>query len=153
MSELTSSEQITERDQHAVSAFGYELIREVLLPELLGKDTGEILYWAGKRLARKYPLANIDEIIDFFEQADWGTLSIKEESRKQLVLELSSQLISSRLKNKTESTFQLEAGFLAQQIEFQKKVSAEAFEHPQKRSSIIQFTIKWDKHDSTEMSE
>ena len=147
MSELTSSEQHTDRRPLSVSAFGYELVREVLLPELLGKDTSEILYWAGKRLARKYPLSSLDETIGFFQQADWGTLSIKEESRRELVLELGSELISSRLKNNSNSTFQLEAGFLAQQIEFQKKVLAEAFEHPNKRSSRIQFTVKWDKHD------
>ncbi|HAQ06741.1 MAG TPA: DUF2507 domain-containing protein [Bacillus bacterium] len=147
MSELTSSEQHTDKRPLSVSAFGYELVREVLLPELLGKDTAEILYWAGKRLARKYPLSSLDETIGFFQQADWGTLSVKEESRKELVLELASELISSRLKNNSSSTFQLEAGFLAQQIEFQKKVLAEAFEHPNKRSSRIQFTVKWDKND------
>lgn len=147
MSELTSSEQYTEKEPLSVSTFGYELIREVLLPELLGKDTPEILYWAGKRLARKYPLSNLDETISFFQQADWGTLTVKEESRKQLVLELGSELISSRLKNKSNSTFQLEAGFLAQQIEFQKKALSEAFEHPNKRSSRVQFTIKWDNND------
>lgn len=147
MSEITTTEQQTEKEQLSVSAFGYELVREFLLPELLGKDTADILYWAGKRIARKYPLSSLDETIRFFEQASWGTLAIKEETRKQLVLELGSELISSRLKNNPVTTFQLEAGFLAQQIEFQKKVSAEAFEHPNKRASRIQFTIKWDNHD------
>jgi predicted hydrocarbon binding protein len=147
MSELTSTEQHTESEPLSVSAFGYELVREELLTDILGKDTAEILYWAGKRLARKYPLANLDETIAFFRQAGWGTLTIKEESRKQMEMELGSELISSRLRNNANSTFQLEAGFLAQQMELQKKVSAEAFEHPNKRASRIQFTIKWDKND------
>lgn len=147
MSELTTSEQQTESEPLSVSAFGYELVREILLPELLGKDTPEILYWAGKRLARKYPLSTLEETIRFFQDAGWGTLSVKEETRKQLVLELGSELISSRLKNNANSTFQLEAGFLAQQMELQKNATAEAFEHPNKRSFRIQFTIKWDKHD------
>lgn len=146
MSEVTSTEHQTE-EYPTVSSFGYELVREELLNELLGKDASEILYWAGKRLARKYPLSNLEETISFFRQASWGTLTVKEESRKQLILELSSDLISSRLKKNPDSTFQLEAGFLAQQFEFQKKVSTEAFEHPSKRSSRIQFTVKWDKHD------
>ncbi|GAM12134.1 YslB family protein [Mesobacillus selenatarsenatis] len=147
MSEITTSEQKTESEPLAVPAFGYELIREVLLPELLGKDTPEILYWAGKRLARKFPLASLDETIRFFQDAGWGTLTIKEESRREMVLELGSALISSRLKNNPKTTFQLEAGFIAQQMELQKKVTAEAFEHPNKKSSKILFTIKWDKND------
>ena len=73
MSEITSSEQHTEKPQHSVTSFGYELVREELLHEILGKDTAEILYWAGKRLARNYPLSSLEEIISFFEQASWGT--------------------------------------------------------------------------------
>jgi predicted hydrocarbon binding protein len=150
MSEITTSEQKTESEPLAVSAFGYELIREVLLPELLGKDTPEIMYWAGKRLARKFPLASLDETIRFFQDAGWGRLSIKEESRREMELELSSELITSRLKNNPNTTFQLEAGFIAQQLEQQKKVTAEAFEHPNKKSSKIIFTVKWDKNDFIE---
>lgn len=147
MSELTTSELQTESEPLSVSAFGYELVREVLLPELLGKDTAEILYWAGKRLARKYPLADLDETIRFFHDAGWGRLMVKEETRKEMVLELGSELISSRLKNNANTTFQLEAGFLAQQMELQKQATTEAFEHPNKRAFRIQFTIKWDKND------
>ncbi|PLR98074.1 YslB family protein [Bacillus sp. T33-2] len=147
MSELSSSEKYAEIEPLSVSVFGYELIREVLLPDLLGKDAREIMYWAGKRLARKFPLGSREEIIEFFKQADWGLLTIKEETRKELVLELRSDLISERLKNKADTTFQLEAGFIAQQIETQKNVLAEAFEHPNRRAGRIQFTVKWDKSD------
>jgi predicted hydrocarbon binding protein len=150
MSETTTSEQKTESRPLAVSAFGYELIREELLTELLGKDTPEILYWTGKRLARKYPLSNLEEMFHYFQEAGWGHLTVKEESRKEMLLELSSELISSRLKKNPNATFQLEAGFIAQQIEHQKKVTAEAFEHPNKKSMKIQFTIKWDKTDIIE---
>ena len=150
MSEINTSEQKTESEPLAVTAFGYELVREVLLPELLGKDTPENLYWAGKRLARKYPLSTLDETFRFFHDAGWGALTIKEESRKEMVIELSSELISSRLKNNPNTTFQLEAGFIAQQMEQQKKVTAEAFEHPNKKSSKILFTVKWDKSDLIE---
>lgn len=59
-----------------VPAFGYELIREDLLNELLGEDTPDILYWAGKQIARKYPLFSINEIKEFFTNAGWGTLEL-----------------------------------------------------------------------------
>jgi predicted hydrocarbon binding protein len=137
-------------EMRTVSIFGYELIRETLLPEILGKDTPEILYWAGKRLARKFPLNNIDEIIDFFSRASWGELKIKNEGKDELEFELASPLFVSRVKSKSEHFFQLEAGFLAQQIESQKKVISEAFEHPIKKSNKVNFTVKWDQKDSIE---
>ncbi len=77
MSELTIEERTTEKEPLSVPAFGYNIIREDLLRDLLGKNTQELLYWAGKRLARKYQLTSIDEIFDFFYEAGFGTLRIK----------------------------------------------------------------------------
>ncbi|WHY76391.1 YslB family protein [Neobacillus sp. WH10] len=134
-------------EPRTISIFGYELIREILLPEILGKDTPEILYWAGKRLARKFPLADFDQVIEFFAHASWGQLEITKETKNEIEIELTSPLIVSRVKSKAEHFFQLEAGFLAQQIELQKEVIAEAFEHPVKKANKVQFTIKWDTKD------
>ncbi|WP_438823749.1 YslB family protein [Bacillus sp. JJ1764] len=134
-------------EPRSMSVFGYELIREVLLPEIFGKDTPEILYWAGKRLARKYPLENMEELIDFFEKASWGTLMIKNESKNEMELELTSPLLVSRVKSKSEHFYQLEAGFLAQQFEQQKGMISETYEHPVKKSNKVRFTVKWDLKD------
>lgn len=133
-----------------IPAFGYELIREELLPNILGKEASFILYWAGKDLARKHPLESMDEIFEFFSKAGWGVLSIKRESKQELEVELTSPLIAERLKKRDNCSFQIEAGFLAQQIEHHKKVIAEAYEHPKKRAGKVIFTIKWDKKDSIE---
>jgi predicted hydrocarbon binding protein len=133
-------------EPRTISLFGYELIREVLLPEILGKDTPEILYWAGKRLARKFPLPDYDKIIEFFGNASWGELEIIKEKKDEIEFELISPLIVSRVKSKAEYFFQLEAGFLAQQIEYQKEASAETFEHPDKKSNKVIFTVKWEKN-------
>lgn len=51
--------------------FSSELLRDALLPELLGKENN-ILYWSGKRLARIFPLAKDEDLPIFFEQAEWG---------------------------------------------------------------------------------
>jgi predicted hydrocarbon binding protein len=134
-------------EPRTISIFGYELIREILLPEILGKDTPEILYWAGKRLARKFPLENYNQVVEFFNNASWGQLEIIKETKNEIEIELSSPLIVSRVKSKAEHYFQLEAGFLAQQIEMQREASAEAFEHPVKKSNKVQFTVKWDTKD------
>lgn len=58
-----------------VSAYGYELIREIVLPDILGPEHSSMMYWAGKRLARKFPLQSWEEIPAFFEKAGWGTLT------------------------------------------------------------------------------
>lgn len=138
-----------ETPSETVPVFGYELIREILIPEILGEETSKILYWAGKNIARKYPLDSISDIIVFFKQAGWGNLHVVKESKDELIVELSSDLITNRIKNKKNAAFQLEAGFLAQQFERQKQVVTEAFEHPRKRSSKVQITIKWDIKDLT----
>jgi hypothetical protein len=132
-------------ETRSISIFGYELIREILLPEILGKDTPEILYWAGKRLARKFPLTDQAQIVDFFANASWGQLELIKENKTELQFELISPLIVSRVKSKAEHFFQLEAGFLAQQIELQKEANAETFEHPGKKSNKVLFTVKWEK--------
>lgn len=147
MSELLAPLKAEYTESPVVSAFGYELIRDILLPELLGKDAHEILYWAGKRLARKFPLKNFDEMCVFFQKASWGTLTITNESNNELEVELTGGIISQRLHSKKDISFQLEAGFIAQQIEMQKQVIAEAFEHPSKKGSKVRFTVKWDKKD------
>ena len=138
---------IDAEEPRMISIFGYELIREILLPEILGKDTPEVLYWSGKRLARKFPLENVEKTIEFFANASWGQLVIKSENKTELEFELTSPLFVSRVKSKAETFFQLEAGFLAQQIELQKGVIAEAFEHPVKKSNKVHFTVKWDQKD------
>ena len=56
MSEQRLTENQAGSHLPSVSLFGHELIRNDLLHELLGKDAPEILYWAGKKLARQYPL-------------------------------------------------------------------------------------------------
>ncbi|WP_097678027.1 YslB family protein [Bacillus massilinigeriensis] len=142
-----TSTQNSEAPKPVASAFGYELIRDVLLSELLGVSEQDILYWAGKKLARKYPLNNTEEIIDFFHQADWGHLYVREEKRKEIDFELQGELVTHRLNGNRDITFQLEAGFLAQQFALQKKVTAEAFEHPGRRAGKIRFTVKWDAND------
>lgn len=150
MKEQMSADVSQATEPEKISIFGYELLREFLIPEILGKDTPEILYWAGKKLARKYPLENQNEIIDFFSRASWGKLIMKNESKDEIEFELESPLMVSRVKSKAEHFFQLEAGFLAQQIEIQKGTVAEAFEHPVKRSQKVQFTVKWDRKDKIE---
>jgi predicted hydrocarbon binding protein len=146
----TLEEQYKTLENIAISAFGTELIRQILLPELLGKETASILYWAGKSLARRFPLETVSDIITFFEKAGWGTLSIVEERKDELHVELSGAIIDARLSLHEHCTFQLEAGFLAQQIEQQKRLVTEAFEQQKKRPNKVLIIIKWDRKQEIE---
>ncbi|PFH82785.1 YslB family protein [Bacillus sp. AFS088145] len=130
-----------------ISGFGYELIRNDLLNDLLGKEQNDILYWAGKMIARKYPLATFEEIIEFFDQAGWGTLTVEEEKKQEVHLTLSSELITYRNQQKKNVSYQLEAGFLAMQIQQQIDVIAETYEEQSKRADKVKFQVKWDLKD------
>ncbi|KYD11651.1 YslB family protein [Caldibacillus debilis] len=127
-----------------VPAFGYELIREELISDLLGKDRPAILYWAGKRLARNYPLFSLDEMKEFFLNAGWGELQLVKEGKREAEFELTGELIRNRIQRTTNLTFQLEAGFLAEQIQQQKKVFAEALETLKKDEGKVRFLVQWD---------
>ncbi|RLQ98318.1 DUF2507 domain-containing protein [Falsibacillus albus] len=130
-----------------ISVFGYELIREILVPDLLGKEAPDILYWAGKNLARKFPLLSHDELYAFFVEAGWGYLHITKEGKLETEYELTSSIIKNRLKSNPDSCFRMETGFLAQQIQSQKKVITEAYEEIHKKQQSVKIIVKWDKKD------
>lgn len=137
----------SEETERFVPLFGYELLKNDLLPELLGKEHNSILYWAGKSLARKYPTTCFEEIIDFFNKAGWGTLVLVKESRTEAIFELTSELFSDK---KTFST-PLESGFLAEQIEIIKGFITETNEVTKtgKVKKVI-YHVKWDRLDKAE---
>lgn len=120
-------------DEETDSSFAYALIRNDLLPELLGQEEKTILYWAGKHLARKYPLSSIDEICSFFHKARWGKLSILKEKTNTFVFELIPF-------NPPPTHFKLEAGFLAEQITVITQCASETVEQV-KRKRVI-FTVE-----------
>lgn len=133
--------------QTDVSGFAYELLRGEVLANILGDEIGPILYWEGKNLARRYPLNTTDEIVQFFYGAGWGMLEIIKNKDLEIEFELTSDLITYRNHEKMDATYQLEAGFLAQQFEQQKQCITECYEQNKKRSNKIIFTVKSDGKD------
>ena len=92
------------------------LIRDALIPDILGKDNN-ILYWAGRRLARLFPLAKDEELPIFFEQANWGHLKRVKAKKEQQYFELTGQIVETRQKLNSACEFLIEAGFLAETIQ------------------------------------
>lgn len=135
------------KEELKIPAFGYELVREHVINDILGKDSFQILYWAGKQLARKFPLNSIDESIEFFRSAGWGNLSISKESKNDYELSLTGEIIARRMDLNSECHFQLEAGFLAEQCAMQKKLTSEAVCNIKKRAKKVLITVQWDQKD------
>ncbi len=130
--------------QLTIPAFGYELVRETLLKDILGKDYKSILYWGGKNLARKHPLGTIQEIIDFFDSAGLGTLKVTKENNNEIIFDLTSDLIVNRFARDSEYSYQLEAGFLAEQLQNIMGKEAETMEQQKKKLNTIIFTVQWE---------
>ncbi|MFV8830484.1 YslB family protein [Alkalihalobacterium sp. APHAB7] len=138
---MKKTEQTLLKSEQVIPLFGHHLIRNVLMSDLLGKDHENILYWAGKGIARQYPKESLDDIIEFFSTVGWGELTLTKEKKDELILEL----ISPFHREKVPVTYQLEAGFLAEQIENQKKHMTEAIVQEKKDKVLI--TLKWDLKD------
>jgi predicted hydrocarbon binding protein len=147
MKHLTLREHLSQFEHLQTSGLAYELIREVVLPDLLGKEMSSILYWSGKNIARKYPLISEDEIIQFFKDVGWGELQIKERKSNVIEFQLSSDFITARNQSRKDSSYHLEAGFLAQQFEHIHEVVTEAYVDNQKRLNIVHITVKSDQKD------
>ncbi|WP_273126657.1 YslB family protein [Metabacillus sp. HB246100] len=145
--ERISKEDLAERQ---IPAFGYELLREVLLPDVLGQDYANMLYWAGKSLARKFPVTSIEEISEFFHAAGWGDLVLSHDKKNEMEFELTSELISIRFKHENGHTYQMEAGFIAEQLQMMNQHITETYEQLKKRSNKVVFTVKWDSKDAIE---
>lgn len=121
--------------------FGYEILRDHVLPSILGTNEGDILYWAGKEVARKFPIFSIEELPVFFLEAGWGTLTFETTSKDEAFYTLRDTSANMNLQNRT---FNLEAGFIAEQYQKLNGFLTECFGEPQQKKGAIQFQVKWD---------
>lgn len=138
---MSSSEEKT------VPAFGYEIIRDYLMPTILGKHESDILYWAGKDLARKFPCSDTQLIISFFKDAGWGTLSLKKELKDGVILHITGD---AELMNIENRSFRLEAGFVAEQIQSIKGCLTECFDEKNEKQQCVILNVKWDPKEKIE---
>ena len=124
-----------------ISSFGYEIIRDHILSSILGKHEDDVLYWAGKELARKFPCKSQDELIAFFADACWGTLELMKESKDGRIFQLTNDPEILQIKQRS---FKLEAGFIAEQIQLAKGYLTECYNEKREKQQYIMFTVKWD---------
>lgn len=117
--------------------FGYKILRDHVLSDILGKNENDVLYWAGKSLARKFPLPSLNEAVDFFRQADFGNLAIEKSAKGETVFVLHPETFEDRC-------FKLEAGFLAQQEQKLSGCLTEAYDEIVPKKKIVRITLKTD---------
>lgn len=125
-----------------IPGFSYDILRNDLIPELLGEDESMILYYSGKHLARKHQERAIEDPVLFFEQAGWGQLTLLKEKSKQSHYELETPF------QVNERAFSLETGFLAQLKEIRDGVVSEGSYTIKKKDPLtVAITIMSDVKD------
>ncbi len=132
---------MTISETKTVPAFGYELIRDHVLSTILGKHENDILYWAGKELARKFQMFSMEEATSFFKEAGWGTLTLEHLAKDEAFYVLTGDPESLQIEKRC---FRLEAGFLAQQQQKLGGFLTECFEDKIINQKMVRFHVKWD---------
>ncbi|WP_053218982.1 YslB family protein [Virgibacillus senegalensis] len=128
------------------SGAGYDILRYICLPDLLGKEASPILYIMGKNLARKMQLSSVEEVIDFFDKLGWGHLQLIKEKRREMIWELTAEHVQLRHQaNLPQVEYRLEAGFLAEAMQQIKGVPCEGLEEAKSKNSSVQFNIVYTK--------
>lgn len=121
---------------------GYDLLRYVCLPDLLGKDANTILYVLGKNIARKIEWHSLGQVVDFFKQTGWGSLEIGKEKRSEQVFILLGRSVSSRMKMDITTDYRLEAGFLAAAMEKLNGFPCECIDEIKPRKNYIELRVQ-----------
>ena len=117
------------------TTLGSELLRDVLIPSLVGNND-DIMYWAGKLLARKLLLATDNDLRLFFEYAGWGH-----------TFELSGEPVKIRFSATEKPDFQLEAGFIAETFQLHSNFTTEAkVEKTDDKKDVVTINVIIDSH-------
>ncbi|MDF7683619.1 YslB family protein [Lactobacillus sp. ESL0679] len=131
----------TEQSEHVY--FINQLYRDFILPQILGDDDDAILYWAGKRVARKYDLASYEDVNSFFATAEFGTLTKIKEKRTTIIFELNGQTVIDRL-NSDSHEFSLEAGIVAEAMQKQNGRITECDVNIDEKKQKVQLIAQFD---------
>lgn len=123
------------------SGAGYDVLRYISLPELLGRETDTLLYFMGRNLARKLVFNTIEDIYLIFDKMGWGKLELIKNKRKEITFSLMSDSVVNRIKASFDTEFRLEAGFLAEAIQQLKETEAECTEVINEKIMQVEFSV------------
>src|SRR5690625_3262100 len=112
--ESLSSSLIT---QLHTSGAGYDILRYVSLPNLLGNEADTILYFMGKDLARRFNITSFEDIYDIADKMGWGRLELVKERKTSITFCLIADAVVSRLKAPIEVAFSIECGSISESVQ------------------------------------
>lgn len=144
MINLHRGDKMTDETDQDVSYDGIALLRDTLLPNLLKEDQSDILYWAGKELAREFSFADFAELERTMEKMSFGRLKLEEEKKSTYSIQLTGLVVKNRLEKKQGADFSLETGFLAQAIQQLTGHYSEGSWHSLPKSSRVDIRIESD---------
>src|SRR5690625_6530287 len=89
---------ITLLDDFQPNSTGHDILRYLVLPDLLGHSSDTLLYFSGRKLARKIDIHDLYDIYYFFQKISWGNLALFKENKNELSYFLISDYIVIRFK-------------------------------------------------------
>lgn len=139
----------TKKQLYPISAFedlqstgaGYDILRYISLPQLLGKESETIMYFLGKSLAQTIDIHTIDDVILLFKQLGWGSLDPVKEKKKSSTFHLLDDSIVQRLRSSLEVDFRYESGFLAGACEQIYGIECECIEKIHPKIFQVELTV------------
>lgn|SRR5690625_125705 len=136
---------ISQLDELHTDGAGYDVLRYLGLPELLGQEADTLLYFMGRNIARKLELHTVEDVSYCFEKLGWGNLELVKQKKNQMTFQLMSDAVVYRLDSILNTEFRLEAGFLAEAIQLIKGTECECVEEINKRIYQVQFNVIYSK--------
>lgn len=129
---------------------GILLLRDSLLPNLLKEDQSDILYWAGKELARSHTFTSLEDIISAVKEASFGTLTLLEQKKSSYLFQLHGEIVHLRLSEHTDADFSLETGFLAQAIQTYTETYTEGSFNIVRKKKVVEIILQADRKESVD---
>lgn len=128
-------------DELHTSGAGYDILRYISLPDMLGEEADTLLYFVGRNLARTLEMQDLGDVFNTYDKLGWGRLELVKEKKHTLTFHLMDDAIVRRLNAPFDTEFRLEAGFLAEAIQTIKDTKCECTEKIYQRIHQVQFTV------------
>ncbi|UJL45000.1 YslB family protein [Virgibacillus sp. NKC19-16] len=141
MAQKQETFSVSQLDELHTAGAGYDVLRYISLPEVLGRESNTLLYFMGRNLARKLDIKALEDIYYIFDKLGWGNLELIKEKRKELVFHLMADAVVQRLNASFDTEFRLESGFLAESIQMINERECECVEAVNHKIHQIEFTV------------
>lgn len=128
-------------DEFLPSSIGHDILRYISLPDIFGSESDSLLYFTGRKLARKLEIKTKDDIYYIFKKLGWGHLELTKEKKRSITFYLMSDEIVKRIKAPITVDFRLESGFLAEAIEKVTSRSCECIDNVNERLYRVKFEV------------